>query len=174
MRGLNNRLKRINVFNKIRKEKYDFYFLQETYATDETVLLWQKEWGGKILYSNGTSKKCGVAILVKRNLDCKVITEYADKCGRVITAVVKVDDIDFTLCNVYSPNNDDPDFFQLVGNQIAHTCCENVIWAGDFNLIINEKLDCKHRSTNNYKALSKLKAIMEDTGLEDVWRVLSP
>ena len=174
VRGLNNKLKRRTLFNKIRKEKYDFYFLQEIYATDETLLLWEKEWGGSIYSSTFTTKQRGVAILCNRNSEYVLKEVKKDCLGRKIMIHVTVDDADYMLCSIYAPNHDSPLFFQELADWISQSNCEHVIVGGDYNLVLNESLDSRNRITNNVKAKEKLLSIMDEIGLVDAWRLKNP
>ena len=47
---------------------------------------------------------------------------------------------------------------------------ENIIFAGDFNLVLNEKKDAMNRKHNNEKALKVLQAYIEEVSMVDIWR----
>ena len=55
VRGLSNFKKRRIIFTWCRKMKSDVIFLQETHSKIETEIQWEREWGGKILFSHGSS-----------------------------------------------------------------------------------------------------------------------
>ena len=82
-----------------------------------------------------------MAILFKNNFDFVLNKDYADPDGRFIILDIKTADLNFTLVNLYAPNEDDPHFFQNVKNRILEFDCDNIILGGDFNLIKNAKLD---------------------------------
>ncbi len=52
------------MFRNIKSFKCDIACLQECYITDECVANWQREWGGRLLYSSGTAHSKGVVILI--------------------------------------------------------------------------------------------------------------
>ena len=82
-----------------------------------------------------------MAILFKNDFDFVLNKDYADPDGRFIILDIKTADLNFTLVNLYTPNEDDPHFFQNVKNRILEFDCDNIILRGDFNLIKNAKLD---------------------------------
>ena len=49
--------KRKKVFNALQQKQFDIYLLQETHLPDvETGKLWEKQWGGRALWSPGTTR----------------------------------------------------------------------------------------------------------------------
>jgi len=48
-----------------------------------------------------------------------------------------------TLANIYTPNNDDPFFFENVFKHLFTFECEETILGGDFNLVLDVKKDKK-------------------------------
>ena len=64
--------------------------------------------------------------------------------------------------NVYAPNQDEPTFFEQIQDLLASFECEQIIFGGDFNLIldiIKDKLGGK--KVTHFKSLKKLESIME-------------
>ena len=54
-KGLGMKTKRIAIFNWLKTQYTGIYLLQETHSTSESVALWEREWGGKIIFSHGES-----------------------------------------------------------------------------------------------------------------------
>ena len=73
VRGLNDRKKRRSIFKMIKQKKIDIFLLQETYCTTKNENIWKNEWGGQILFSNGSNHARGVAILIKPGFDAQII-----------------------------------------------------------------------------------------------------
>ena len=65
--------KRKAVLNWLYKSQADICFLQETYSTPEVVNTWKKQWKGDAFFSHGNSHSKGTMILVKEQLDFKLI-----------------------------------------------------------------------------------------------------
>ena len=86
-RGLNKNQKKNKLFfwlNKVHKTKDKIIFLQETHITKENEWKWNNLSTGKTFFSNGTSKSKGVAILLPKSLEYKLLEEIIDKNGRYI------------------------------------------------------------------------------------------
>ena len=68
VRGISDSLKRRQIFRYLHEKKVNISFLQETHGTNSCERRWKSEWGGRILYDNGTSDSRGVAIIFDRSL----------------------------------------------------------------------------------------------------------
>ena len=90
--------------------------------------------------------------------------------GRRLLINFKYDEKDFTVVNVYAPNNtkDRIDFFKRVKTWTNQLTCnkENILIVGDFNCILDN-------STNNTdKSSHVLKTVLNDLDLIDLWSTL--
>ena len=81
VRGLRNIKKRKIIFSWCRKVKSDIIFFQETHSTQEFEKQWEREWGGKVLFSHGANNARGVLILVRNGFDFNVDTVKTDTQG---------------------------------------------------------------------------------------------
>ena len=88
-----------------RKTKSDIIFLQETHSTKDVERQWEREWGGRILFSHGASNARGVAILFKNRFDIGVDSVKADTQGRFLAVKGKIHDEEYSIVNVYAPNS---------------------------------------------------------------------
>ena len=79
IRGLKNLKKRRIFFTYLKAKSFDIICLQETHATKNEEYFWQTHFGGKILYSNGTPRSCGVAILISNRCNIKIGNVESDK-----------------------------------------------------------------------------------------------
>ena len=115
--GLADKVKRKTLFFYLRQLNPDIVFLQETHATLETESLWNLEWGSPILFSHGTSRAKGVAILFSNNLNyCMEHVEFVDN-GRFIVAHINCNSKSLCLANIYAPNNNSGPFFENILGQ---------------------------------------------------------
>ena len=172
VRGLGNRIKRRSIFNYLRDKKLDIIFLQETHSSRKTAELWQNEWCSKWLISSGSSNAKGTAILFNPKFKCDITKVLCDHDGRYVVCNLQKNNINYTICNVYAPNDDSPKFFHSLFKTIEKVATENVIIGGDFNLTLNpqiDRLDSKENS-NNHQAAKFVNAFMEEFKLCDVWR----
>ena len=170
--GLSDTIKQRAVFNYYRS-RADVICLQETHCEDIMQLIWSSEWGGKILFSNGSCSSHGVCILFAKGIQYRICREQKDNEGRIIACELEnIDEPDrrFTLCNIYAPNQDRLCFFVNAIKIIAEMS-PNLVLISDFNLVMNTNVNCKGSSHNNVKARTILTNLMEDLSLIDIWRV---
>ena len=71
----------------------------------------------------------------------EIIKYKADVNGRFIIIDIKIENQLYTIANIYGPNNDDPEFFQQFGENLLDFSGENIILAGDFNLVLEVEKD---------------------------------
>ena len=117
------------------------------------------------LHSGPILKASGVAILLKENLDLEIIHSETDLSGQILKCVLQFEQEIFQLVNIYAsakPTN------KGKGN--------NIILAGDFNMIEDKFLDKLGGSTNNTNliGLNKLIEIKNEHKLVDIWRKNNP
>ena len=102
VRGLKNKLKRISLFNYLKSQRFDIVCLQESHITKNDISSWQKQWGGKIFFNEGTNRSKGEAILVSKHFNGKVDLEVARE--RMMIVSVLYGNYDLKIANVYAPN----------------------------------------------------------------------
>ena len=108
VRGLQDNKKRRAMFYSFHKSNYNIFLLQETHSSIECEQQWQNEWGGKIVFSHGSTSSRGVCILFKNNFPWKIHGNHIDENGRYIIVDVELGGFGVLLCNIYGPNRDDP------------------------------------------------------------------
>ena len=172
--GLAETYKRKKLFNYLRDNKIDVAFVPETHGTKGKIRLWANEWGGKIKASNFNSKAHGVAILFRRNLDIQILHTKTDHQGRIIMTKIQLNDQSVLLVNVYTPNEDDPEFFIDLFNQVNAEQVDHYVIGGDFNKVMNPEIDRKSISSRKYILPEASKVLNEQVSLNnwiDVWRL---
>ena len=173
--GLFNATKRHQVFNHLKSENVDIFLLQESHSIPKMENVWTEEWGGKIYYSHGLSNSRGVCILFKPGLSPTIHEIKRDDQGRVLCIDVEMSDTRFTLANIYAPNNDNPDFFKECFKFVEHFENSSKIIGGDFNLVLDLKLDKKGGApVTHFKCRETLELYMEKAELLDIWRHQHP
>ena len=48
-----------------------------------------------------------------------------------------------TLVNIYAPNDDNPAFFKNLLSHLLSFNCDDIVWGGDFNLVLDVQKDKK-------------------------------
>ena len=175
--GLGSFQKRKDVFDYLRKKKYSVYFLEDTHIENSEVVekKVRAEWGFDCYFSSYKSNSRGVAILFNNNFEFKVNGVIKDVNGNYLIVNIKTPEKEFTLINIYGPNRDSPDFYAKIENIVIENNYFNIIWGGDWNLVLNPNLDyMNYKHTNNQKAREKVIEITDNLSLVDVWREINP
>ena len=105
-RGLGNRVKRLAIFSWLKIHHSGIHMLQETHSDKISENRWEREWGGKILFSHGNSSSKGVAILFENHIDVDIKQIRKDDNGRLLLLDCKNFDKEFILLNIYCPTKD--------------------------------------------------------------------
>ena len=151
--GLGNFRKRRDLFQYLRQKNCSVYFLQDTHFEKKIERQIRAEWGYECYFSNFSSQSRGVAILLNNNFDFKIRKIIRDKNGNFLIVNLDMLDEKITLINVYGPNRDTPDFYLSIKNKIIENNLTNIIWGGDWNLVLNPNLDLmNYRNNNNQRA----------------------
>ena len=175
VRGLSNEKKRRKLFTWFHKSTASIILLQETHSSTNMEMIWKSEWGGDIIFAHGTGAARGACILFKNSVAKSIHNTILDPNGRYVIIDMEIDDVRFTLANVYGPNEDNPEFYCKLIEIIETLPNDNRIIGGDFNFVLDIELDKKGgRDTTNSRAQSCVRAWMESTDLIDIWRLQHP
>lgn len=177
VRGLRNVNKRRAIFSYLKMQKATIFCLQETYSSPQDEQLWSAEWGGRIIYSHGTTHSKGVCTLLNTNSPFNLSSIQVDPEGRLLIAKLTIEEKSFFITNIYAPNNchDQDDFIKTLSQQlISKTDTSKVIIAGDWNITLNriDKLGgIPWKATSSRNTLVDL---MDELNLTDIYRELHP
>ena len=153
--GTKNKAKRDRVIEWIKCQNSSICFLQETHFDEkiETEIRNNSEFN--IFCSHGTTSSRGVAILIKKSLNYKLINKHNDVDGRLVLLNVEIDKKCFTLMCIYAPNckSNRNIFFKKVNNTLKEQGIGITIMGGDFNdtmkAIDRKKYSCRGKSVSN-------------------------
>ena len=153
----------------------DVLILQETHSNPENEEQWTREWGGKAIFSHGTSNARGICMLFKKQFVCNIDEIQRDLNGRYLACNVTIIASSFkiALCSLYAPNEDKPIFYEALDQNISELHWNKLI-IGDFNLVLDVKKDRYKSTHNNSRACERLKQMIEDLNLSDTWRTRHP
>lgn len=167
------------IFTWCRKQKSDFIFLYTRNSLKKKIQeRVGKAWGGEIIMAHGSSNICGVAILVKKGVDCTIHSKILDPLGRYVILKAEINDKMYVLINVYAPIKD-TNVINFLSN--LHTTLrkdnfdeeENIIIGGDFNCPPNPILDKKGGLLPPRKSVvTTIENLQEEFDLVDIWRSL--
>lgn len=172
--GLNHPIKRKKIFNQLKKTHCSIALLQETHLSENEHMKLRREWVN-LVYSASHGKKRGVAVLINRALAFSTEKVVQDKLGRFVMVVGSVGELEFSILNVYAPNEHDPNFFKELANIITDNSRGMLIVGGDFNAVQDGKMDRTpmERGPPSPKT-HMLNNFMSELGLVDPWRVKNP
>ena len=125
--------------------------------------------GGKCYWSHGSSQARGVGILIGRNSEFVVDETLHDNAGRFIIIQGSIKSEKIILANVYAPNEDNPNFYSEFFTQVDKLDGKKIIM-GDFNLVLDTKLDRNGGTQNNYKSQNTVQEYCQLHNLTDIWR----
>ena len=175
VRGLGDALKCRIIFNYYRS-RAKILCLQETHSTKDCERIWANEWGGNILFSHGTSQAQGVCILLDSKIPYKIIAQKSNDEGRMIACQLQSTDDPtkgVTICNIYGPNKDRPEFFTSIFNKTADMSAE-IVYIGDFNLVLDPAKDKTGTLSSHPNSVTTIKEVIDDLLFTEVWRVRNP
>ena len=164
--------KHTDVLHYLKEKGCQIYCLQDTHfspGVDEKYV--RSHWNGDCYFSSFKSNARGVAILFTKTFEYKVHKCINDTNGNFLLLDMTANNNRFTLVTIYGPNTDNPQFFENISNKIAELENDSVIWCGDFNLVLNPKLDyCNYKTINNKNAREILLNIINTKHLIDPFR----
>ena len=167
-RGIANDKKRRAIFD-FHRTNSDILIIQETHSSANIEQCWQAEWGGRVIFSHGTTAARGIAIFLTKQVQDLVSNIKTDDQGRKISIDITCNGITVSLVAIYAPNEDCPIFFQNIHEDLV-SCSEHKIVIGDFNLVLDVDKDRKNTYCNNNRAMESVENLMEIYNLKDVWR----
>ena len=169
--GLQNKTKRLNTFQWIARKGFDIVFLQETHCGSETDCnKWKYEWTGQSYWTTYSSNSMGVAILINNKNVVSKEESGKDTLGRWQKLNVTFEDKDYTLINIYAPNNanDRKVFFRNIKETLTNIDMPIII-GGDFNCTLSNQ---DRRPTSNRIEIGRkeLNKMIDEHDLEDIYR----
>lgn len=175
VRGVNNDLKRVDVFEYLKKLGSNIYCLQDIHCGTQQINKFKNGWDGDMIIAHNTSNSRGVAILFNKNFEYNIIDTILDPRGNYVAIKLRMFETDISLISMYGPNIDDPAFYDKIGDILNDFDTPSIILCGDWNTVQNQNLDTKHyMRDNNVRARDRVNRLKEEYELVDPWRVNNP
>ena len=171
-RGLGNPLNQNLLFDLIQRFNCDICFVQETQvSSDQNINSLSRRWHGRSFWSPAIGRQGGVATLISPNCSADVVSWKKDSFGRIVSILIRIDDVDLNLVNVYAPTNltDRKNFYDSL-HEFFISGASALIIGGDFNCYDNA-LD---KFGGNVSIHHELVSLKSDSTLVDAWRKLHP
>lgn len=169
--GLHNPIKRNKALAKMKREKQDIIFWQETHlsAIEHNKLC--KMGFKNVFYSSYVKKHSrGVAILLSDKVHFQLSSQIRNKEGRYILVKGYIDHKEVTLFNVYRPPGTDKHLIKTLSELIATETSGILICGGDWNIHLNQFLDTSSKTKLPQPEAVSVKRMLKELGLFDVWR----
>ena len=116
-----------------------------------------------------------VAVIIKNNFEYSIENVTKDYVGHLLLLDLQLSGFSLVIKNIYTPNNDNPRFFDEVRKYVEEFSETYTIVCGDLNLVLDPKLDSNnYMSVNNPRPRSKVLEIVENLKLSDVFILLNP
>ena len=177
-RGLNNPNKRAKVFESLKLKNLDVIVLTETNLTTlPKGRKWEREWGGRIIFSYAPTTGSGVVILFNPNFSHTIIKFYSHFSGRIASVHIKFNNYDFKIIGLYltaHPTRERLDLLETVETLLQGNVDHMVI--GDFNFVENialDKMTVLPPSGGQY-GTATMTDIRNNYSLSDVYRHFNP
>ena len=113
--------------------------------------------------------------MFSKNTQHSIIKEIYSQCGNYVIVICKIKTETFAFLSIYGPNNDQPEFFQELFEQLKGIEVDHTILGGDFNFIIDPQTDAlNYARENNVNARKKLIQLIQENNIVDIWRQFNP
>ena len=160
----------------MKENKYHVSCVQETYCSKSCANKFNRGWSGDIFSSfSNSAHSSGVSTLLSKDIKYNIISHHSDDNGRLLLLNLEIDKQEFTIVNVYAPN-EIQDRISFLGHMKSaidtHAVNKNrLIIAGDFNCVLSEN----DRITRKIdKSTNILEHTIVQLNVTDIWRFLNP
>ena len=107
-----------------------------------------------------------MCIVFRKGLNIDITKKTCTGDGRAVIVDCKINDKEIRLVNSYVLNDDKSQFFLRLFELIATHKCTDMLIMGDFNLVIDKKLNSCNWKNNSSKEKDVLLAYMDEMLLD--------
>lgn len=109
-----------------------------------------RKWVGKVLHrsihdgcssDSGPTRKCGVAILIRKSLPVTIIKTWKDPDGRYIFAKLRIGGTHLCVGSVYAPTGAKKSFFLHLNRLLSEIGASQYLIGRDWNIVRDPVLD---------------------------------
>ena len=167
------------MYDKNPQKAPHIYTFQETHSNKESEKFLEAALPGTKIYSHGDGTSRGIVLGLMPSFKGRIVSSVVDEDRRYIIAKCEIGNQEFVIVSVYIPVHFPAvalsELLSKIADIVQDLEVENVIWCGDFNVVIDPNLDAKN--TNHHPSehsRKRLAAVMDAHDLTDVWRALNP
>lgn len=165
--GLNHPAKRASLWKEADSSQCDVLCIQETHFHHNAPPKCTHISFQHYFYSNMSTKKRGVMIAVKDTISFHLISESNDPSGRYLIIICGINNVRYTLMNIYVPNKCQIKFLNGLMWNVKKIQQGSLIMCRDFNIVPNLQMDS---TTAPSKMTSSLAHFLRSNELYDAWR----
>ena len=168
---MRSKSKRKTLYSLFKRDKYDIICLQESHITEDVATLWEKEWGGRLLYSKGTANSLGQMILIRKGMEGKI--NVIHNLDRILSVSVEVNDELLAVTNIYAPNTDKDKviFFHELTDCLMQIDIDRKIVCGDFNSVLSNEHDIISGEKHSRNVVQSFQDLLANFDFLDTWRM---
>lgn len=143
------------------------FCVQEMHLLPSSTALCSNNKYPHIYHATFHSKKRGVLISIRNDVDFHLLQAILDPNGRYIILICIMNKITYTMLNVYAPNTHQMSFLGKALCKAPKLCKGHLLICGDFNLVVDIHMDTTSAAKGRE---SPLKHFFAANDLYDVWR----
>lgn len=166
-KGLNHPAKRHSLWLTAEKMQSDILCIQETHLLPSSTTLCTNSKFPQIYHATYSTKKRGVLIAIKKDVEFHLLQCISDPNGRYIILICTINKTTYTILNVYAPNSQQMKFLRSVLHKANKVRQGHLLICGDFNLVTDIHMDTTSAAKRRE---SPLKQFLATHDLFDVWR----
>lgn len=173
--GLRHPVKRSKILSKMKKDGVMVAFLQETHLTEKEHDKLKRNGYSQVYASSYKSgHRRGVAILISGKIPFKKLLVNRDEDGRYVLVKGRLEGVLICFLNVYAPPGSNWKFYRQMFDLMTLEGDGILIVGGDLNQRLNPQLDSTSQGPSPSLIGRKMKDMMNELGVIDVWRELNP
>ena len=114
-------------------------------------------------------------MLINPDLPYELLNYTELMCGRLQPLELKIHEKPITILNIYGPNKDKLNIFEILEAYIRSNEDKKIIIGGDCNIVLDIHLHKRNGRTDTHKLCrQKLIDILETYDITDIWREKHP
>ena len=163
------------------KKSPDIFFFQESHGDKQDVSFWTRRIPYKCYFTEASNNRGGLIVGVAKHLTYRLFDMQSDvvldgdsPIGEYLLLHCSINNVVYVLVNVYlwqAPSNEVhskvSQFWRKLFRKASGYGVGAMCFGGDFNMIASDADSSAVRPP-------LLQSLLQDTGLEDVWRILHP
>ena len=146
--------------------------MQETHITKKDSEQWKREWGGEIIFFEGTTHGKGQLVLIRNKFPFNWTVEMKE--DRIIAIRFKAEK-EIVIFNIYAPcgQRDTIAFLTRLKHIVDETEAELKILCGDFNAVMCNEKDIISGNKHPASLVESFNKFTEECELNDIWRIFN-